>query len=258
MLLRYIIADITQKAKLYTLPVSLLSNFYDKQSQCLMFKISRLASTCASAHRHRQPQCFPNHYLANMHTNTLALFSIIFLIPFCNKTSADNTTKKYGKLERQCIDYYQTGNDFILETLIGKWYAVYMWPVRSQQRDKCMEITFKKLSKEEIRNTMHGCEVNVTGEIFIQGSYKNAAGKIITVTYYGDEEDKCMFRSCDNILKYIFIQINENYVLGINCSSQGRGILFSKFLPTKEQVDSVVLGIEIMRGREGRSACALA
>lgn len=193
-----------------------------------------------------------------MHTNTLALFSVILLISVCKKTSADNTNKNDTKLERQCIDYYQTGHEFILETLIGKWYAVYMWPMRTQQRDRCSEITFKKLSKQEIRNTMNGCETNVTGEIFIQGSYKNIAGKMTTVTYYGDEEDKRLFRACDNILKYIFIQISENYVLGINCSSQGRGILFSKFLPTKEQVDSVVSGIEIMRGREGRPDCELA
>lgn len=219
-----------------------------------MFKYSCLDCTCVCSH----PQCLSNHYIAKMHTISLALFSVIFLISACNKTIADNTRKKDGKIERQCIEYYQTGNDFTLETLVGKWYAVYMWPVRTQQRDRCIEINFKKLSKQEIRNTMSGCELNVSGEIFIQGSYKNIAGKITTVTYYGEEEDKRLFRACDNILKYIFIQINKNYVLGINCSSQGRGILFAKFLPTKEQVDSVVSGIEIMRGREGKPDCELA
>lgn len=219
-----------------------------------MFNFSLLICTCACSHR----QCLSSHYLAKMHTNTPALFSVLFLISVCNKISADNTSKKDDKIERQCIEYYQTGNDFILETLIGKWYTVYMWPMRTQQRDRCIEITFKRLSRQEIRNAMKGCEVNVTGEIFIQGSYKNIVGKTTTVTYYGEEEDKRLFRTCDNILKYIFIQISENYVLGINCSSQGRGILFSKFLPTKEQVDSVVSGIEIMRGREGKPDCELA
>lgn len=219
-----------------------------------MFKFSCHVCTCVWLH----PQCLSNHYLAKMHTNTSALFLSIFLISTYNKVSADNTNKKEGKIVRQCLDYYQTGHDFILETLVGKWYAVYMWPVRSQQRDSCIEITFKKLSNQEIRNTMSGCEINVTDEIVIQGSYKNIGGKVTFVTYYGDEEDKYLFRTCENIMKYIFIQISENYVLGINCSSQGRGILFSKFLPTKEQVESVVAGIEIMRGREGRPDCELA
>lgn len=133
-----------------------------------------------------------------------------------------------------------------------------MWPVRTQQRDKCIEINFKKLSMQEITNTMYGCQINLTGEIVIQGSYKNIGGKTTTVTYYGDDEEKRLFRACDNILKYIFIRITDNYVLGINCSSQGRGILFSKLLPTKEQVDFVVSGIEIMRGREGKPDCELA
>lgn len=219
-----------------------------------MFKFCRLVCTSACSH----PQCLSNHYLAKMHTTTPALFSVIFLISVYNKSSADSTNKNYEKIEQQCVDYYQTGHDFILESLVGKWYAVYLWPVRTQQRDSCIEITFKKLSEHEIRNTMYGCETNVTGETLIQGSYKSYGGQITTVTYYGDEEEKRLFRACNNILKYIFIQINENYVLGINCSSQGRGILFSKFLPTKEQVDSVVSGIEIMRGREGKPDCKLA
>lgn len=218
-----------------------------------MFKFSRLVCTCVS-----HPQCLSNHYLAKMHTNTPVLFLGIFLITTCNKVNANNTNKKEGKIVRQCLDYYQTGHDFILETLVGKWYVVYMWPVRSQQKDSCVEITFKKLSNQEIANTMDGCEINVTGEIVIQGTYRNIRGKVTTVAYYGDEEDKYLFRACDNILKYIFIQISENYVLGINCSSQGRGILFSKFLPTKEQVETVVDGIEIMRGREGGPDCKLA
>lgn len=217
-----------------------------------MFMSSRI-DICSWSH----PQYWSGHYLAKMHINTLALFSAVILISIC-KISSANLTGKERQIELQCIEYYQTGNDFVLETLVGKWYAVYMWPVRSQQRDRCVEMTFKKLSSQEIKNTLSGCEIDVTEETFVQGSYRNVLGKPTSVTYYGDEEVKRLFRACDHILNYIFIQINKNYVLGVNCSSQGRGILLSKFLPTREQVDSVVASIEIMRGREGSPDCNLA
>lgn len=190
-----------------------------------------------------------------MHISTVALFSAIVLISVCKLTSGGTRIKE---IERQCIDYYQTGNDFVLETLIGKWYAVYMWPVRSRDRDSCVEMTFRKLIKQEIIDLISPCEIGVSEETFVQGSYKNSAGKSTTVTYFGDEEVKRLFRDCNTISNYIFIQIDKNYVLGVNCSSQGRGILLSKYIPTKGQVESVVSAIEIMTGREGSPDCPLA
>lgn len=159
--------------------------------------------------------------------------------------------------ESQCIDYYQTGNDFDLNLLSGKWYAVYLWPPSHRQRDSCEVITFLKLSQQEVDKAIKCDILRVSGETVMQATYKNTAKQLTSILYYGEEEVKNLFRNCERVQKYIFLQINADYVMGINCSSGGRGILLAKFLPTASQVQTLVNSIEIMSGREGSPDCKL-
>ncbi|XP_061720286.1 uncharacterized protein LOC133527428 [Cydia pomonella] len=161
--------------------------------------------------------------------------------------------------ESQCIDYYKTGNNFDLTTLQGNWYAVYFWPPNSRQRRSCEVINFKKSSQDEIISLQSACSsANVSGNMkIVQSSYVNNVGKLTTVTYYGDDEVKSLYRSCDRIYKYLFIPVKNNYVMGINCSSGGRGVLLAKYLESATAIQSTVESIDAMNGREGSPDCPL-
>ncbi|XP_049876700.1 uncharacterized protein LOC126374232 [Pectinophora gossypiella] len=186
-----------------------------------------------------------------MHTNALIFFASTILLSAVHNA-------KCSRSENQCVDYYQTGNDFDLKTLAGvRWYVVYLWPPSARTRAACEAINFNVLSRQETEATFSDCRGERPDGAVIHATYHNTAGKLTSVTYYGEEEVKSLFRGCDRIYKYIFLQINENYVLGINCSSMGRGILLAKFLPTREQVDATVRDIEIMKGRDGSPDCNL-
>lgn len=161
-------------------------------------------------------------------------------------------------IEDQCIEYYQTGNEFNLNILAGKqWNLVYLWPRSQRPRSRCESIDFKNLSKKDIDSSFSCENLDLSNETVVRSTYKNSSGRLTSVSYYGDEEVKHLMRSCDRISKYIFLQINENYVMGINCSSGGRATLLSRILPTKSQVETVVNGIEIMSGRDGGPDCEL-
>ncbi|XP_045777672.1 uncharacterized protein LOC123875717 [Maniola jurtina] len=157
--------------------------------------------------------------------------------------------------EDQCIDYYKTGEDFDLNLLVGDWFAVYYWPPLQRQRGKCEMIKFSTINSSEI-----GCAAaNVpSGSTVLKSTYKNSADKIRDVFYYGAEEVKQQIRDCNRVSKYIFIDLFEGYVMGINCSSEGRGILLAKTLPTNEDLQSVVEDIPVMTGRFGSPDCSLA
>ncbi|XP_063626867.1 uncharacterized protein LOC134798382 [Cydia splendana] len=161
--------------------------------------------------------------------------------------------------ESQCIDYYKTGNNFDLSTLQGIWYAVYFWPPNSRQRKSCEVINFKKLSQDEVISLQSACSSsNVSGNTnVVQSSYVNNVGKLTTVTYYGDHEVKSLYRSCDRIYKYLFIPVKDNYVMGINCSSGGRGVLLAKSLGSATEIQRTVESIDVMTGREGSPDCPL-
>lgn len=190
----------------------------------------------------------PLHF-ANMLRKVYSIITLAILL-IINVKSERNS-------ENKCVDYYQTGNVFDLNSLAGKWYAVYLWPPSPRQRDSCEIITFKKLSQPEVDNAIN-CEIlHVIGETVVQATYKNTAKQLTSIMYYGEEEVKNLFRSCERVQKYIFLQINADYVMGINCSSGGRGILLAKFLPTASQVQALVNSIEIMSGRDGSPDCKL-
>ncbi|XP_047996666.1 uncharacterized protein LOC125234458 [Leguminivora glycinivorella] len=161
--------------------------------------------------------------------------------------------------ESQCIDYYKTGNNFDLGTLQGNWYAVYFWPPNSRQRRSCEVASFKKSSQSEVISLQNVCSnsnVSVSTSS-VQSSYVNSVGKLTTVTYYGDDEVKSLYRSCDRIYKYLFIPVKDNYVMGINCSSGGRGVLLAKNLESATEIQRIVESVDVMTGREGSSDCPL-
>ncbi|XP_026492120.1 uncharacterized protein LOC113397816 [Vanessa tameamea] len=170
--------------------------------------------------------------------------------------STDVTCIKNVESEDQCIDYYKTGENFDLNLLAGDWYAVYYWPPIQRRRSSCEVIKFQKANQSEIEP---GCENNLPKkDVILKSSYKNNSGKQTNVYYYGEEEVKHQIRSCNLLSKYIFIKLDDEYVMGINCSSGGRGILLTKNQPTDEEVQDVVEDIDIMRGRQGSPDCPLA
>lgn len=176
-------------------------------------------------------------------------FFVTFIIAAANATAASNAR------EQQCIDYYKTGENFDLNLLVGDWFAVYYWPPLSRQRGKCEVIKFSGITSSEI-----GCASrNVPQDAaIIKSTYKNSSDKIRDVFYYGTEEVKQQIRDCNRVSKYIFVDLFEGYVMGINCSSEGRGILLAKTLPTNEELQSVVEDITVMTGRNGSPDCILA
>ncbi|XP_045501716.1 uncharacterized protein LOC123698931 [Colias croceus] len=159
-----------------------------------------------------------------------------------------------AKDEQQCVDYYKTGDNFDLNVLEGDWYAVYYWPPIQRQRDRCELVKFKKTTKS---NLEPGC-ADIPEQNLIECSYKTSTGKPIHQVYYGQDEVKNQIRSCNKVSKYIFIDVDDGYVLGINCSNGGRGVLFARNLPTSSEVEDVVEDIEIMTGRRGSPDCHLA
>ncbi|XP_063830346.1 uncharacterized protein LOC135079656 [Ostrinia nubilalis] len=160
--------------------------------------------------------------------------------------------------EDKCIDYYQTGDNFDLNELEGSRFVVYFWPPNQRQRSNCEVITFKKLSRQDVETAYSDCKkLDVSNQTVVQASYVNNAGKSMTHLYYGDVEVKRQYRTCERISKYIFKRVSDNYVMGINCSAGGRGLLLSKTLPSASEVQSVADQIEIMSGREGSPDCKL-
>ena len=162
--------------------------------------------------------------------------------------------------ESICTRYYTSGENYDLNELPAEMYGVYFWPPNQRQRDSCEKINFKKLAQEEKAVASDEClKLSLPdNETVTKATYINNAGKTVNLLYYGDTEVKKMYRGCEkNIAKYIFKRVNDNYVLGINCSAGGRGILYSKTLPSPSQVQDVVSGIEIMSGREGSPDCSL-
>lgn len=166
----------------------------------------------------------------------------------------------YGSRELICTQYYASGDNYDLNEFPAQMYAVYFWPPNQRQRDGCEFINFKKLAQEDLALESNKCS-NLTlpvNETVMKATYINNAGKTVNLLYFGDAEVKDMHRGCDKKLaKYIFKKVNDNYILGINCSAGGRGILYSKFLPSSSDVRAVVESIEIMSGREGSSDCSL-
>ncbi|KAM3960376.1 uncharacterized protein ACR2FA_005675 [Aphomia sociella] len=162
-----------------------------------------------------------------------------------------------GSVEH-CIDYYKTGDIFDLAVLQGEHYAVYFWPPNQRERDTCALVNFRKLLQHEINNALNGCNDTLPSNVTVlQATYINSASKKITLFYHGDNEVKYLYRSCGHTSRYIFIRINDNYLLGINCSAGGRGMLLSKTLPSNSDVQSIVKSIDFMAGREGRADCNL-
>ncbi|XP_032520021.2 uncharacterized protein LOC116772089 [Danaus plexippus] len=171
----------------------------------------------------------------------LLLFIFIFSEVSCNVLPNE-----------MCINYYRTGEDFDLKQLEGIWYAVYYWPPIREQRHSCAVVDFKRSSPPD------GCNDRVDSDAtFLKASYTNSTGKKIDLYYYGDEEVKHQMRDCNRVSDYIFVDVDDGYVMGINCSNGGRGILLARALPTNEEVEAIVEDIDIMTGRKGSPNCKL-
>ncbi|XP_013187709.2 uncharacterized protein LOC106132739 [Amyelois transitella] len=155
-----------------------------------------------------------------------------------------------------CINYYTSGENFDINDLQGEHYAVYFWPPNQRQRDDCAIVTYKKILQNEVSKASE-CNDDLPDTGLMQGTYINGAGRKVTLLVYGEEEVKKLVRPCKSASKYIYKRINHNYVLGINCSSSGRGMLLARNLPTSSEVQDVVNGIEIMSGRDGQPDCNL-
>ncbi|XP_047514218.1 uncharacterized protein LOC125055737 [Pieris napi] len=159
-----------------------------------------------------------------------------------------------ANVEEQCIDYFKSGDDFDLNQLEGDWYAVYYWPPLQRQRRNCEIVQFKKTT--QVQNSP-GCSTVPFNQTLIESSYKNTAGTRVNLLYYGEDEVKYQIRSCNRLSKYIFIDVDDGYILGINCSTGGRGVLLAKTLPAMDEVQSIVEDIDIMTGRTGSPDCEL-
>lgn len=183
-----------------------------------------------------------------MHTKCSLLVFMVFLVT-CESSAS----------ETQCIDYYKSGSSFDLSAFHDQWYAVYFWPPNGRRRESCEVISFKNLSRDEVEAMRRSCaSANLSADDnVLRASYVNSVGKLTNVTYYGKEEVKSLYRSCDRISKYIFLRVNNKYVLGINCSAGGRGMLLTQNPATASEVQSVVNSIEIMTGREGSLDCPM-
>ncbi|XP_038211118.1 uncharacterized protein LOC119831716 [Zerene cesonia] len=159
-----------------------------------------------------------------------------------------------AKDEQQCVDYYKTGDNFDLNLLEGAWYAVYYWPPVQRQRKRCELVNFKKTTKANLEGKV---SVDIPEQNLIESSYRSSAGKPTHLVYYGQDEVKNQVRSSNRVSKYIFIDVDDGYVLGINCSNGGRGVLLARNLPTSSEVEDIVEDIEIMAGRRGSPDCHL-
>lgn len=182
-------------------------------------------------------------------------FVLSFACLLCGVNSVIHVSR-----ELTCTQYYASGQNYDLNELPAQMYGVYFWPPNQRQRDSCENITFKKLTHDDVTVTNNECsKLSLPeDETVIKATYITNAGKTRNLLYYGDAEVKNMYRGCEkNIAKYIFKKVNDNYVLGINCSAGGRGILYAKFLPSVSEVQTVVDSIEIMSGREGSPDCSL-
>ncbi|XP_053614599.1 uncharacterized protein LOC128677639 [Plodia interpunctella] len=182
----------------------------------------------------------------------LTKFTLVFISLFCGIYSSPQSD-----MVKHCISYYTTGQSFEINDLQGEHFAVYFWPPNQRQRDNCAIVSYKKLMQNEV-NTASECEGDLPEDgSVMHGQYINGAGRKVILLVYGDGEVKNLVRPCKSASKYIYKRINDNYVLGINCSSSGRGMLLARTLPSASEVQDVVDGIEIMSGREGKPDCNL-
>lgn len=193
-----------------------------------------------------------DRHFAKMHHNNYAAFIAIPLILFKTCVTA-------SRFEDQCISYYETGENFDITALEGERYAVFFWPPNQRSRDECEKIVFKKLSPQDVETANNECKgLNVSSDgTVMEAKYINSVGKQVKLMYYGETEVKRQYRSCERISKYILKRVNEDYVLGINCSAGGRGVLLARSLPGAAQTRAVADGIEIMTGRDGSPDCKL-
>uniref|UniRef100_S4PVQ3 Uncharacterized protein n=2 Tax=Pararge aegeria TaxID=116150 RepID=S4PVQ3_9NEOP len=157
--------------------------------------------------------------------------------------------------EERCIDYYKTDEEFDLNLLAGDWFAVYYWPPLRRQKKKCEVIKFNRISSSEV-----GCAAdNIPfGANVFKSTYNSSADKLRDIFYFGNGEVKEQVRDCKRVSKYLFVDLFEGYIMGINCSSEGRGVLLAKVLPTNEELLSVIEDIPVMTGRSGSPNCPLA
>ncbi|XP_011561872.2 uncharacterized protein LOC105391985 [Plutella xylostella] len=161
-----------------------------------------------------------------------------------------------SRFEKQCVDYYSTGNPFDLGAMEGQWNAVYFWPATQRRREFCQAVQFVKLTPNDIEGLTNRCGTSIPVEqTAVSSSYTNIAGVRRNITYYGSDEAKHGLSDCDKILKYMFLKINDEYVLLINCSANGLGILLSRKKESIADVEKVVDAIEIMSGRQGSANC---
>lgn len=189
-----------------------------------------------------------------MHGKNYALLFAFTLI--CGINCWRNT--KRG--EEQCIEYHKNGENLDLNSLQGEMYAVYYWPPNQRSRDSCEVITFRKLVNQDIARLYNECSsLNLSSEqTVIKASYTNNADKPVNLLYYGSEQVKNMYRACDkNISRYLFIRVDDEYVLGINCSAGGRGMLLARRTPTRQEVQQIIDEKQLMPGREGSPDCPL-
>lgn len=179
--------------------------------------------------------------------------TIFFLTLLCSVNSRSKT-------EKQCLDYYATGNNFDLNDIAGQWHSLYFWPPNQRKRDACQVTDFKGLTPGDIGALRSSCDHDSLNgdQVFMGASYINAVGKPTNVTYYGKDEVKYLYLDCDRVLLYIFLKVNKDYLLGINCSAHGRGVLLSRKIEKLSVVQALVDGIEIMEGRDGGPDCELA
>ncbi|XP_041984333.1 uncharacterized protein LOC121736929 [Aricia agestis] len=164
------------------------------------------------------------------------------------------------KDEQTCVDYFKTGENFNLTDIVGEWYTVYYWPPMQRTRTKCGTMSFKKV--ERTFSPLQKCISKIPeSEPIYKCFYKNTAGRLMNVYYFGSEEVKSQLRGCEvtsgKMSKFIFTDLGDGYVMGISCSSAGRGVLLSKSLPTASEVQAKVDDIEVMKGRQGSPDCKL-
>lgn len=199
-------------------------------------------------------------YIASSHFAKMLGIKCTLLLAFALTTCGIDCWQNSKRREEKCLDYYWTDENFDLSSLQGEMIAVYFWPPKPRQRDSCEVIKFRKLVFKEITRLNNECpSLNLSSEqTIVKASYINSVDKPVDLLYYGSDEVKNMYWSCKkDISKYLFISVDDNFVLGINCSADGRGILLSKRMPTSEEVLRVIDEEGLMPGREGSPDCQL-
>ncbi|GBP35599.1 hypothetical protein EVAR_17462_1 [Eumeta japonica] len=164
----------------------------------------------------------------------------------------------------ECLDYYKTGDDFDLASMAGRWYAVYFWPANERLRDGCAAVDFYQLTNRDVDTQRGDCadstpwgEAGAGAGAGVTATYVSNAGRRMNLTFLGMGEIKTLRSGCGKVYKYLFRKIDENNVVGINCSSGGRGVLYSRAVPTASALAQTVNSVAFMSGREGGPECRL-